>query len=280
MAAGRTFVQIATLLALLGGGGGYLFFNRDVARKELAPVVALPDDITLTDPTKVISRVVGFPIGGAPPAQPAAPATPAVEEKKPDAAAPPPATAAAPATAQPAPTPAAPKVEAKPEPQPAPAPTPAPATAQPQAQPAPAPQVAAVSAPTPPAAPQLSKTEIAERDFTAMMDRYKSGDKSVIPELERVAGDTAKPAQSVHTVAWLLAQNRQVDEAVQQFRRAASLDPRDPTIQQNLATVLAQTGRNAEAYAAVGELLKLNPEHGLGQRLKTVLEQRCGGPCK
>lgn len=295
MALGRNIIQIGTLFALLAGGGGYLFFNRDIAKKELAPVVALPDDITLADPTKVISRVVGIPLGGAQPPQPTAP----TDDKK--AAQPPAATttpAPAPGQAQtmpagttaatpaPSPTSATPAAaEAKPEAQQAEQPKQTAALPpQPQQQPippqsAPAPQAAPAPPPTP-AAPGPTKVEIAERDFASAMDKFKAGDKSVIPELERIAGDTAKPAQSVHTVAWLLAQNRQVDEAVAQFRRAATLDPTDQVIRQNLATVLAQTGKNAEAYTAVAELLKLNPEHGLGQRLKSVLEQRCGGPCK
>lgn len=267
MPAGRNIIQIATLVALLAGGGGYLFVNRDIAKKEFAPVVALPDDITLADPTKVISRVVGIPLGAV------------LEEKKPAPTDPAAATpAAAPAAPAPAPVTPAATPPATPTAQQAATPAPAPA-------PAPAQQVAVATSPPPaapaaPAAPVLTKVEIAERDFAVAMEKYKAGDKSVIAELERVAGDTAKPAQSVHTVAWLLAQNRQVDEALGQFRRAASLDPNDQVIRQNLATVLAQTGRNAEAYAAVGDLLKLNPEHGLGQRLKGVLEQRCGGPCR
>ncbi|MFM8900294.1 MAG: XrtA/PEP-CTERM system TPR-repeat protein PrsT [Burkholderiales bacterium] len=82
------------------------------------------------------------------------------------------------------------------------------------------------------------------------------GDPAAVAMAERALAKAPNQAEVIDTLGWALFQNGQTDRALQLLRDARLRNPSNPDIRFHLATVLAQTGRQAEAKEEVEAALK------------------------
>lgn len=81
-------------------------------------------------------------------------------------------------------------------------------------------------------------------------------DPAAITTAEQAVAKSPGNANAIDTLGWALFQGGQIDKALQLLRDARLRDPLHPEIRFHLATVLAQTGRKAEAREEVEAALK------------------------
>jgi putative PEP-CTERM system TPR-repeat lipoprotein len=82
------------------------------------------------------------------------------------------------------------------------------------------------------------------------------GDPAAVAMAERALSKAPNQAEVIDTLGWALFQNGQTDRALQLLRDARLRNPTNPDIRFHLASVLAQTGRQAEAREELEAALK------------------------
>lgn len=113
----------------------------------------------------------------------------------------------------------------------------------------------------------------------AMLERLKAlgyvgGDEEASTGSAAVPGpDPEDRTSSLQLLATIHAKNKNFEEALRLLRQAAELDPSNVPTHTNLATVLMEMGRTAEAKAEFQRAIELNPElpeihNNLGQLLR------------
>ncbi len=85
------------------------------------------------------------------------------------------------------------------------------------------------------------------------------GDSAAVAMAERALAKAPNQAEVIDTLGWALFQNGQIDRALQLLRDARLRNPTNPDIRFHLASVLAKTGRKAEAVEELENAVKAGP---------------------
>lgn len=123
----------------------------------------------------------------------------------------------------------------------------------------------------------LDPTHAASHEnLVSALRMQKLAPEGVLGEYRKLAAPYEKVAVVHLEIGRLLAGTGKFAEAVEEFRRAGDLDPRDPVVRFDLAHTLEQSGKEDEAFYEYKEAIKLAPNYAKALNNVAALYEKKG----